>query len=89
MWVCCSTFKFSPVVYKRELEFDEGVIYRSQLFNPIENDLTFHLRQYLARYDETLMFYGVLSKIHHFSIGRKLQVQPPIKKLSFLHRFFS
>ena len=68
---------------------DEGVIYRSQLFDPIEHDLTFHSRQNLVRYDETLKFYGVLSKIHHFSIGRKSQLQPPIKKiLSFLHRFF-
>ena len=68
---------------------DEGVIYRSQLFDPMDNDLTFHSRQYLARYDETLKLYGVLSKIHHFSIGRKSQLQPPIKNIwSFLHRCF-
>ena len=56
------------------------MIYRSQLFDPMDNDLTFHSRQYLARCDETLKFYGVFSKIHHFSIGRKSQLQPPIKK---------
>ena len=66
---------------------DEGLIYRSELFDPIENDLAFHSRQNLARYDATLKFYGVLSKIHHFSISRKSQLQPPIN-IGFLHRFF-
>ena len=64
------------------------VIALSKLYDPIENDLTFHSRQNLVRYDDTLKFYGVLSKIHHFSIGRKSQLQPPIKNLVFLHRFF-
>ena len=66
----------------------EGVIYRSQLFDPTENDLTFYLRKHLARYDETLKFHGVLSKIHHFSIGRKSQLQPPIKNLAFIAPIF-
>ena len=45
----------------------------------------FHSRQNLARYDEELQFYGVFSKIHDFSIGRKSQLQPPVKqKLGFL-----
>ena len=51
---------------------DEGVIYRTQLFDPIENDLTFYPRQNLARYDEPLKFYVILSKIHHFQLAENL-----------------
>ena len=46
----------------------------------IEQDPTFYSRENLARYDKELQFYGVFSKIHDFSIGRKSQLQPPIKK---------
>ena len=42
---------------------DESVVYRSKLVDPIENDLSFHSRPNLARYDRTLKFYGVLSQI--------------------------
>ena len=33
--------------------------------------------QILTRCDEISKFYGVLSRIHHFSIVRKSQLQPP------------
>ena len=65
----------------------EGVIYRCQLSQMIEQDPTFYLRQNRARYDEELQFYGVFSKIHDFSIGRKSQLKP-LLKIVFLHRFF-